>query len=44
VTPRGKKEIYFDTGIFSDVPGEVAEQESARAHYMRQMASSVKLQ
>ena len=44
VTPRGKKEIYFDTGIFSDVPGEVAEQESARAQYMRQMASSVKLQ
>ena len=44
VTPRGKKEIYFDTGISSDAPGEVAEQESARAEYMRQTASSVKLQ
>jgi len=44
VTPRGKKEIYFDTGISSDTPGEVAEQESARAQYMRRMASSVKLQ
>jgi hypothetical protein len=44
LTPRGKKEIYFDTGISSDTPGEVAEQESARAQYMRQMASSVKLQ
>src|SRR6266516_1855844 len=27
VTPRGKKEIYFDTGISSNVPGEVAEQD-----------------
>jgi len=44
VTPRGKKEIYFDTGISSDTPGEVAEQDSARAQYMRRMASSVKLQ
>ena len=43
MTPRGKKEIYFDTGISSDTPGEVAEQESARAQYMRQ-ASSVKIQ
>src|SRR4029453_16705347 len=43
ITPRGKKEIYFDTGISSDTPGEVAEQESARARYMRQMASSVKI-
>jgi len=38
VTPRGKKEVYFDTGTFSDVPGEVAEQESVRAQYMRRMA------
>jgi hypothetical protein len=44
VTPRGKKEIYFDTGISSDTPGEVARQELARAQYMRQMASSVKIQ
>ena len=44
VTPRGKKEVYFDTGLSSDTLKEVAEQESARAQYMRQMASSVKLQ
>jgi hypothetical protein len=44
MTPRGKKEIYFDTGISSDTLGEVAEQESARAQYMRRIASSVKLQ
>ena len=43
VTPHGKKEVYFDTGISSDTAG-VAEQESARAQYMRRMASSVKLQ
>jgi hypothetical protein len=39
VTPRGKKEIYFDTGISSDTPGEVAEQDSARTQYMRRVAS-----
>jgi hypothetical protein len=44
VTSRGKKEVYFDTGISSDTLEEVAEQESVRAQYMRQMASSVKLQ
>jgi hypothetical protein len=45
VTPRGKKEVYFDMGISSETPGDVAaEQESARAQYMRQMASSAKLQ
>ena len=44
VTPRGKKEVYFDTGISSDTLGNVAEQESARAQYMRREASSVKLQ
>ena len=42
VTPSGKKEIYFDTGVSSDTLGDVAEQESARAQYMRQMASSAK--
>jgi hypothetical protein len=45
VTPRGKKEVYFDMGISNETPGGVAaEQESARAQYMRQMASSAKLQ
>jgi hypothetical protein len=43
VMPSGKKEVYFDTGIPSDTLG-VAEQESARAQYMRRVASSVKLQ
>jgi hypothetical protein len=42
VTPSGKKEVYFDTRISSDTLGEVAEQESARAEYMRRMASPVK--
>ena len=30
-TPRGKREVYFDTGTFINTPGEVARQESARA-------------
>jgi len=44
VTPRGKKEVYFDMGISGETPGAAAEQESARAQYMRQMASSAKLE
>jgi hypothetical protein len=44
LTPRGKKEIYFDTGTSINTPGEVARQESARAKYMAQMAQSLKLQ
>ena len=44
VTPQGKKEVYFDTGVSSDTLGNVAEQDSARAQYMRQMASSAKPQ
>ena len=43
-TPRGRKEIYFDTGVPISTPGEVARQESARAQYMEQMARSLKLQ
>ena len=39
-TPRGKKEIYFDTGASVDTPGEVARQESSRAQYMARMWQS----
>ena len=43
-TPRGMREIYFDTGTFINTPGEVARQESARAQYMKQMSQSLKIQ
>lgn len=43
-TPRGKKQIYFDTGAPIDAPGEVRRQESARAQYMRDMTRSLKVQ
>ena len=42
-TPRGKKEIYFDTGTSINA-GEVRRQESARAEYMRKMTRSLKVQ
>jgi hypothetical protein len=44
VTPRGKREVYFDTGTFINTPGEVARQESARAQYMGEMIPKIKLQ
>lgn len=43
-TPRGKRHIYFDTGISINTPGEVARQESSRAEYMGRMMQSLKLQ
>jgi hypothetical protein len=43
-TPRGRKEIYFDTGVSINTPGEVARQESSRADYMQRMARSLKLE
>ena len=43
-TPRGKKEVYFDTGTLLKTPGEVVRQESARADYMRRMGPTVKVQ
>ena len=43
-TPRGKKDVYFDTGTLLSTPGEVARQESARAQYMGRMAQTIKLQ
>jgi hypothetical protein len=44
VTPRGKREIYFDTGTLINTPGEVARQESARAQYMGEMVPKLKFQ
>src|ERR1041385_1522623 len=34
LTPRGRKEIYFDTGVSVNTPGEVERQESACARYI----------
>lgn len=42
-TPRGKRHIYFDTGISTDTPGEVVRQESSRAQYMERVIESLKL-
>ena len=43
VTPHGRKEIYFDTGISVNTPGEVARQESSRAEYMARMSKSLQI-
>jgi hypothetical protein len=43
-TPRGKRDVYFDTGTLIDTPGEVRRQESARAEYMGRMAPTLKIQ
>ena len=43
-TPRGEKEIYFDTGAFINTPGEVARQESSRAQYMARTWQSFNVQ
>jgi hypothetical protein len=43
-TPRGKRDVYFDTGTLINTPGEVARQESARAQYMGRMAPTLKVQ
>jgi len=43
-TPRGKREVYFDTGTLINTPGEVARQESARAQYMGRMVPTLKFQ
>ena len=43
-TPRGKREVYFDTGTLINTPGEVARRESARAQYMGRMAPTLKVQ
>jgi hypothetical protein len=43
-SPKGKIEIYFDTGTLIKTPGEVARQESARAQYIGRMLPTLKLQ
>lgn len=41
-TPRGKREVYFDTGTLLSTPGEVQRQESARAQYVERMMPTLK--
>ena len=43
-TPRGKRHIYFDTGISVSTPGAVPKIESARAQYMGRMVPTLKLE
>lgn len=43
-SPKGKREIYFDTGTLIKAPGEVARQESARAQYIAGMLPTLKIQ
>jgi len=43
LTPRGRKEIYFDTGVSINTPGEVERQESTRAKYIEKKWQSMKL-
>jgi hypothetical protein len=42
-TPHGRKEVYFDTGLAINTPGEVARRESACARYMGERIPSLKL-
>jgi hypothetical protein len=44
LTPKGRKEVYFDTGMPINTPGEVARRESACARYMGEKMQSLKLQ
>jgi hypothetical protein len=44
MTPRGKRDVYFDTGTSINTPGEVVRQEPARGGYMIRMAGTLKLQ
>jgi len=43
-TPRGKRDVYFNTRTLINTPGEVRRQESARADYMGRMAPTLKIQ
>jgi hypothetical protein len=43
-SPRGKRDIYFDTGTLIRTPGEVVRQESARAQYIGKMVQKLKFQ
>ena len=42
-TPRGKRHIYFDTGISIDTAGAVPQIESSRAQYMGHLLESLKI-
>jgi hypothetical protein len=42
-TPRGRKEMYFDTGVSIKIPGEVARQESYCVEYFKKYVQSLKL-
>ena len=42
-TPRGRKEMYFDTGVSISVPGEVVRQEQAVVEYFKKYINSLKL-
>ena len=42
-TPRGRKKIYFDTGLSIKTPGEVARQESSCVEYFKSYLQSLKL-
>lgn len=42
-SPKGKREIYFDTGTLMKTPGEVVRQESARAQYIGRMLPTLKI-
>jgi hypothetical protein len=42
-TPRGRKEIYFDTGVSIKIPGELARQESYCVEYFKKYVQSLKL-
>ena len=43
-SPKGKRNIYFDTGTLIKTPGEVARQESARSLYIVRMLPTLKIQ
>jgi len=42
-TPRGRKEMYFDTGVSIKAPGAVAQQESDCVEYFKKYVQSLKL-
>jgi hypothetical protein len=42
-TPRGRKEMYFDTGVSINDPGELARQESAVVQYFKEYVETLKL-
>ncbi len=42
-TPRGPKDVYFDTGTSINTPGEIARQEEYCVEYFRNYVQSLKL-